>query len=253
MRDPHVQAIFYKISSGEGFSYVNPESVSFSNDLGTFDLNDGRLRVVPRDHFTNEADAHRTIEPFLQAWEIETDLTSRLGLIRFKCEGAEVIDRNPPPLGSSQVIEVGTASIVTVGCSASLHTTHSKYLQPPKTFRVTPDVQSAYERWLGYRSGKEPLQGMAYFVLTCVESIGGGRKGAAHFFQIDSSVLSKIGNLSSTKGDKSTARKAGTNVELSDSEKQWLEQTMRRVIHRLGEHSMGAPLTLISLCDLPSL
>jgi hypothetical protein len=256
VRDPHVDAIHYAVGSGEGISYRDPESVSFFNHLGTFDVSDGKLRIVPSEHFPDEDDARQAVEPFLRAWEIESDLTSHIGMIRFKFDRAEVIDRNPPLPGSSQVIELKSASMVVVGGSLSTHLTCSKYPQPPGTFRVTPEVQQAYRRWLGYRLGKEPLQSMAYFVLTQLENATGSRKNAAHSFQFDFQVLDTIGRLSSTKGDESTARKAPPGnrfQELSSSEKQWLEEAMRRVVHRLGEYASGDPLAPISLCDLPQL
>lgn len=256
MRDPHVQTIHYEAGSGEGISYRNPESISFSNHLGTFDLSDGKLRIAPTEHFLDEDEARRAVEPFLRAWEIEADLTSNIGMIRFKFDRAEVIDRNPPPPGSPQVIKIKGVSTVSLAGSVSVHLTCSKYPQPPGTFRATPEVQHAYRRWLGYRSGKEPLQSMAYFVLTLLESTAGSRQDAAHSFQIDLPVLGTIGRLSSTKGDESTARKAGPGnqfQELSGSEKQWLEEAVRRVIHRLGEHASGGSLSLISLRDLPNL
>jgi hypothetical protein len=109
---------------------------------------------------------------------------------------------------------------------------------------------------MAFRAGKEPLQSMAYFVLTLLESVAGNRQEAARSFSIDLSVLSTIGRLSSTKGDSSTARKIKSPKplqELSGPEKQWLEQAIRRVIHRLGEHASGMPLTQIKLSDLPKL
>lgn len=214
MRDPHVQAMHYEASSGKGISYRNPEPVSFSNHLGTFDLSDGKLRIVPTEHFHDEDDARRAFEPFLRAWEIEADLTSNIGMIRFKFDRAEVVDRNPPPPGSPQVIELKVASAVELADSVSVHLTYSQYPQPPKTFRATPEVQHAYRRWLGYRLGKEPLQSMAYFVLTLLVSAAGGRQNAARSFQIDAQVLGTIGKLSSTKGDESTARKASAGNQL---------------------------------------
>ena len=97
---------------------------------------------------------------------------------------------------------------------------------------------------------------MAYFVLTLLESAAGSRQGAARSFQIDLPVLAMIGRLSSTKGNESTARKAGPGnqfQELSGPEKQWLEEAVRRAIFRLGEHTSGSSLTLISLRELPKL
>lgn len=271
VRDPHVQAMHYKISSGGGVSYLNPEPMSFSNHLGTFDLSDGKLRIVPSEHFPDEHSSRRAIQPFLEEWGIEVHLTSNIEMLRFEFDRVELIDRAPPPppgvnLGAASMaqargVNLGAASIAMAGSSTSLQLTCSKYPQPPKTFRATTEVQLAYRRWLGYRSRNEPLQSMAYFVLTLLYSMAGGGKGAqnrraARLFQIDENVLRKIGELSSTKGNESTARKAagpGKQFQaLSGAEKQWLEQAIPLVIRRLGEHAYGGPLALISLRDLPS-
>ncbi len=254
MRDPHVQLMHYAVGSGEGISYQDPEPVSFSNHLGTFDLSDNKLRIAPVEHFSEEEEARRAVEPFLRAWEMEADLNSNVGMIRFTFERVELIDRDPPPPGSPQVITVKGVATISVDLSASLQITCRKYPQPPNTFRATPEVQHAYRRWIGFRSGKEPLQSMAYFVLTLLESAARGRMNAARSFNIESAVLGTIGRLSSTKGDPSTARKAGLGTqfqELTAAEKQWLEKAIPLVIRRLGEHASGAPLAPIALTDLP--
>jgi hypothetical protein len=247
----------YAVGSGEGISYRDPEPVSFVNHLGAFDLVDGKLSVTPAEHFPDEEEARRAIEPFLRDWEMDADLRLNLGMIRFTFERAELIDRDPPPPGSPQVIQLkGIASLSMVGQSVSLHLTCRNYPQPPHAFRATPEVQHAYRRWIGFRSGKEPLQSMAYFVLTLLESAAGDRKNAARSFNIDVEVLRTIGRLSSTKGDPDTARKAapGTSFqELTGAEKQWLEKAIPLVIRRLGEHSSGAKLSPICLTDLPSI
>ncbi len=254
MRDPHVEAMIYEVSSGEGISYRDPEPISFSNHLGAFNLSDGKLRIIPAEHFANEDNARQVIEPFLQAWEIKADLTSNIGMIRFKFVHAEIIDRNPPPPGSSQIVNVKAAGMVSLGGSVSVHLISSKYPTPPETFRTTPEVSHAHRRWLGYRQGKEPLQAMAYFVLTLLETGAGGRQNAAHLFNIDIEVLKTIGRLSSTKGDEKTARKASAMYEeLTGPEKTWLEEATRLLIYRLGEHASGVPLSRISFGDLPDL
>lgn len=256
MRDPHIEKLYFEVGSGKGISYKDPEPIAFSNQLGAFELRDGNLRIAPTEHFANEDDARQAIEPFLRAWEIEADLNSNVGMIRFKFERAELVDRDPPPLGTSRVIQAKAGESVILGESVSLHLTCSKYPQPPMAFRTTPEVEIGYRRWIGHRGGKEPLQSMAYFVLTLLQCTAGNRDQAARIFEIEPAVLNTIGKLSSTKGDSSTARKveAGNALqELSGSEKQWLEQAIRRVIHRLGEHASGAPLTRIRMSDLPKL
>jgi hypothetical protein len=239
--------LVYEIVSGEGISYRDPDPLTFSNHLANFDVAENRLRITPAEHFANEEEAREAIEPFLRAWEIDTDLKSNIGMIRFKFARVDVVDRDPPPPGSSQVIHVKGASYMVFGGSASLHLTCSKYPEPPAAFRATPEVQHAYRRWLGFRSGKEPLQAMSYYVLTVAESAAGGRQAAARKFQIQEDVLGTIGRLSSTKGDETTARKAGAGnqyEDLSAGEKRWLEEAVRLLIRRLGEHASGAPLNL---------
>ena len=254
VRDPHVQTMHYAVGAGEGISYRDPEALSFSNHLGGFELVDKELRIKPTEHFSDEREVRTAIEPFLRAWEIEADLTSNVGAIRFAFERVELIDRDPPPPGSPQVIASTGACSAFATVSAAAHLTCRTYPQPSQTFRATPEVHHAYRRWIGFRSGKEPLQSMAFFVLTLLESVAGGRKSAAHTFQIDFAVLATTGRLSSTKGDQSTARKAGRGVqfqELSETEKQWLEEAVRRVILQLGRHASGAPSAVLSMDDLP--
>lgn len=257
MHDPHVQVMHYSVGSGEGISYREPEPVSFVNHLGAFNLVEGKLSIDPVEHFPDEEDARWAIEPFLRAWEMDADLSSNLGMIRFTFDRVELIDRDPPPPGSPQVIQLkGIASLSFVGQPVSLHLTCRKYPQPPHAFRVTPEVQHAYRRWLGYRSGKEPLQSMAYFVLTLLESTAGDRRNAAQSFNIELDILRTIGRLSSTKGDPETARKASAGTqyqELTGAERQWLEKAISLVIRRIGEHASGAPLPAICLTDLPSM
>lgn len=254
MRDPHVQMMHYAVGSGESISYSDPEPLSFANHLGAFDLNLGKLKIAPVEHFPDDEEARQAIEPFLRAWEMEADLISNVGMIRFTFERVELIDRDPPPPGAPQIIQLKGIASVSVFGHASVHLTCGKYPGPPDAFRATSEVEHAYRRWIGYRSGKEPLQSMAYFVLTLLESSAGDRKEAARSFNIDLDVLRTIGRLISTKGDPGTARKVvpGTSFqELSGAEKAWLERVIPLIIRRVGEHASGTPLTLISLAHLP--
>lgn len=256
MRDPHVKAVYYEIMSGEGISYRDPEALEFSNHLGSFYASENRLQVMPTEHFASGTDAREALEPFLKAWEINADLTRNIGMLRFKFEKIDVIDRDPSPPGSPQVLHVGSISHVHATSNFSLHLTCSKYPEPPAAFNATPEVTHAYRRWLRFHSGKEPLQAMSYFVLTVAENSASGRSAAAVLYEIDSDVLRKIGELSSTKGDGLTARKAGAlnqYHDLSSTERHWLEKAVRLLISRLGEHASGAQLSRLTFSDLPDL
>ena len=258
MRDPHVERLHYEIGTDEGISYRDPAPVEFSNKIGRFQLRDGRLLFEPIEHFCDEEEARGAVEPFLHGWEMEADLTSNVGTIRFKFLRAELIDRDPPGPGESQVTRAKAASLVLMAGSVTVHLTCNKYPEPPSAFRTTPEVEMGYQRWLGFRSGKEPLQSMAYFVLTLLQSSAGNRNEAARVFQIEAEVLRTMARLSSTKGDAITARKVKVEhvqllQDLTGTEKHWLEQAVRRLIRRLGEHASGVPLTMITMQELPRL
>ena len=69
---------------------------------------------------------------------------------------------------------------------------------------ITPDVQTMYDRYMGYRQGREPLTTMAYFCLTILERStkkNHSREVAAETYGIKLEVLNKIGHLSSEKGE----------------------------------------------------
>jgi hypothetical protein len=99
---------------------------------------------------------------------------------------------------------------------------------------------------------------MAYAILSLVaKELAPTRDEATKRFQIDRAVLSKIGELTAeNRGDSTTARKfEGKPLrDLSGAEKYWLEEAIRRVILRLGEHvSAAGSVTRLELRDLPPL
>lgn len=254
MNDPHVESLTYEArAAAENISYGEPRPLDFANDIGDFRLADSVLTVAMAEHYADVESARHVVDQYLRSWEVQTDLTANPGQIKFTYKTANVIDRDPPPPGSKNVIvAVGTASIAAVTCNATVSITCGQYPDPPAEFCSTPDVELFHARWLQYREGKQPLQTMAYFVLHALESIPGGRQAAASRYSISRNVLKKIGELSSYKGDAMTARKSDY-VEMSGGEKAWLEQTVKAVILRVGEHASGAILSKLTMADLPKL
>lgn len=256
MRDPHVQRLYFNIGAEEGTSYRNPACLSFSNVLGNFETEDNKLIVEPSDHFSSEEEARAVIEPFLRSWEIEADLIGDIGTIRFRFDRVEVIDREPQPEGGSRTIELKAGVMAIVGMAATLTVTRSAYPGPPQVFRTSPEVQAAYQRWRNVRAGREPLQSMAYFLLTLIQSRAGGRKEAAAAFGIDPDVLDTVGRLTSTTGDLETARKVSHGSplrELTGTERNWCEAAVKLMIRRMGEHGSGSPVIQIRMRDLPAI
>lgn len=251
MRDPHVAAVYFKVGSAEDIFYENPEPLSFSNHLGEFSLVDGVLKVVPAEHFCSDQEARQAMDGFLRAWEIEADLKRNIGTIRFTYSRADVVDRDPPPAGEPQVIHAGgICSGIAIAANFHSHVVLGRYPEPPECFSASEYAQHAYRRWLRYRSGQEPLQAMAFFVITLMERIaGGGRAKACELFKIDMEVRKKMGDLCSERGSALTARKAQSVDfdELSPIEQEWLERAVKRLIFRLGELAAGQTLELITL------
>ena len=154
VRNPHVTRLHFEIRSDKETAYENPEPLIFEAPLGRFDARDGKLLVEPADHFADEAAARSVIEPFLRSWEIETDLDANPGTIRFKFHSADLVDRDPPPLGSDLSIQLTGESLLITGGTIETLITRRKYPPPPTAFEATVDVARAHARWLDYRAGK---------------------------------------------------------------------------------------------------
>lgn len=255
MNDPHVEKLIYSVAAAvDHISYSEPEPIQLKNELAKFDLKDGTLEVTPADHYPTEESARDFIDPYLKAWEIQTDVTSNLGAMEFKFVRADIIDREPSPPGTHN-IQAETGIFKLTGHPVTLSITCKYYPEPPEEFLATSAVQIAHARWKGYLEGKESLQGMAYFMLTILEREFGDRRGLASNLKISKKVLDKLGRIVSERGDENTARKApskGNFEPLTAPERAYVEQLSKELIHRTGQHAAGRILELLTLTDLPN-
>ena len=254
--DLQVVALNYVVEHGDGISYNSPPPIEFETSACRYRLADGKLRCELIQHFADVGAAREAAEPVLRAWEVSSDIRGRTGDLRFRFDSPEVIDRNPPEPGSIRGLAMIAlpGAFVTASGMVSFHVTKRAYPEPPTDFAVNPNVDTLARRYDGYRSGREPLQGMAYFALTVVESMGGGRKSAAKRLGVDEAVLRKIGELSSTRGDVESARKAGNALlPLTGEERAWLEAAVRELILRVGDTRPAAARPVLSMGGLPPL
>ena len=256
MRDPHVKSLRYKLKTHATTIYKNPPAVKVIRAEFECLLNDGVLTCHMREHYPAVGEARRVVEDFLHSWEIKTELEMGRGEMRFKFEDSQVIDRDPPPPGSPKIVRVSGTVNITSNVSGILHIKRRKYPDPPTVFTVTPDVETLWQRYNNFLDGKEPLPSMAYFCLTVVQNKAGGRKPAAKLFLIQETILSKLGDLTSNKGDAETARKApkeGSIPALSEKEKKWIEAVVKILIRRTGELVNIQSSQLITMTDLPKI
>lgn len=259
MRDPHVESLRYRLKTSATTTYKNPPAVKVIRDEFECHLNDGVLTCRIREHYPAVEEARRVVEGFLSSWEIKTALELGRDEMRFQFEDSHVIDRNPPPPGSPKNIQLSGTVVMTSNTSAILHVTRRKYPDPPTVFTVTPDVETLWQRYNNYLDGKEPLSSMAYFCLTVVQNKADGRKSrksAAKLFSIQKTILCKLGNLTSNKGDAETVRKApekGSITALSEKEKKWIEAVVKILIRRTGELANIQSVRRITMTDLPKI
>lgn len=256
MRDPHVESLIYKLQTAQNVTYDNPSPLEIDYEEFSSRLDNDVLTCQMEVHYPSIEAARRVVDPYLRAWEIDAALNFGRGEIRFIYENGKVVDRNPALPGEPQVLKISSTGHLHFSGTATIHVTRKQYPKPPKTFSVSPDVQTLWHRYKMYLDGKEPLLSMAYFCLTVIEARAGGRSRASAIFAIEEEVLRKLGELTSIRGDSLTARKAPrktTVIPLADKERAWIEAVIKHLIRRVGELASGHTPSKLKMTDLPSL
>lgn len=248
MNDPHVVWLQYRDETPAFINYVNPSSVSWDNTIFDVVLSDGILTCTMKQHFDSIPDALDAVEPYLRSWKVETALRLGRDELQFTYHSADLIDRNPPPGNGISGWAYNMLEPIQASATAVLQPlTLTSYPGPPTRFRVNANVETMWQRYQGYIAGREPLQSMAYFCLTVIENDAGTRRKAAMRYDIDDRVLSKLGQLTSTKGDHSTSRKMTGGTSLTNEENRWIEAAVKVLILRMGEYDPQNPMPLLMM------
>lgn len=109
----------------------------------------------------------------------------------------------------------------------------------PADFIATPDVELLWTRYKMYLQGRDQLLSMAYFCLSYIEGIAGGRRiDASNKYGVNRDDLNRLGELTSARGDKLSARKGVRNnfLPLTDEDTLWVEGFVKLLIRRIGEY-----------------
>lgn len=256
MQDPHVATLLYRLETDKYTTYNNPPPIMFRVEVFSAELKNDLLKVTLERHFSTVEQARNEVERFLRAWELDIALKRGHGEFRLEYESSEVIDRNPLPKDNPETVNLSAHAIASASIKAEVSVVRGRYPDPPKYFRVSPTVETLWQRYQGYKNGNEPLMSMAYFCLTAVENLGGGRKQSATWLQISNDVLNKLGQITSTRGDGTTARKHTQNssfTPISDAERAWVENVIKTTIRRVAEIEQSDSLPIIGMSDLPAL
>jgi hypothetical protein len=153
MRDPHVASLTYLAIPSETASFDQVPPLEGTIGGSKFFLGDGKLRIEPTIHFPGIEQARNYVDPLLESWEIDIALRFGNPELSFKYETAEVLDRNPPPPGFAQTIQVQSVAEVNAVGNVTVHVSRGKYPDPPTIFRTNPDVDTLWHRYQRYKSG----------------------------------------------------------------------------------------------------
>ena len=256
MNDPHVVALIYRVEHGNSVDYGEAQPLIREESAFRVEVKDNQARFELKDHYATEEDARNAIKDYNDDWECHACLEHGLDYFRLLFDEAEIVDRNP----TSGVRHLGvTFAPLTVGpISATLTVVVPNYPAPPSEVNFKDsNVKRMYQRYMEYRQGTEKLPGMAQFCLTVLEDSTGMKKNrrpaAAQKYQIDLSVLKKIGALADGKGGSSARKAKGVKEDFTNEEHAFLEQAIQRIIRRAAEkaHNSKKEFPQISLSDLP--
>ena len=221
MNDPHVVALIYRVEHGNSVDYREANPLVRDEPAFRLEVKDNQARFELKNHYATEKDARNVIRDYIDSWEIDACLEHGPDSFRLQFDKAEIRDRKPTP-GIKDVAVTFRSGAPTM--SVALTRCALNYPIPSTEVNFfDPNVQTMYQRYMGYRQGKEPLPSMANFCLTVLEDATGQkrtrRKAAAKKYQIGLSVLSEVGRLADGKGGSSARKAKGVKKDFTNRER----------------------------------
>ncbi len=265
LNDPHVDELRYHIETADDLVFRDPPPIGDETGAFRMALAEGVATFEMKEHHPSAETARIPVEEYLRTWEIDLALQRGRTSLWFVFDGAQVIDRDPPPSpppGTPITREVTDAQGISDSVRPSL--TKGEYPTPPENFVADVDTRAMWEQYERYLQGRDRLLPMAYSCLSRLEfkarfhPVKGKRQKAASMYRIDYEVLDKLGELTNKLGDEVGARKLSSQSELRPPNPQeiaWTEATLRRIIRRAGEYAADPQKqwSQITMSDLPRL
>ena len=245
MNDPHIAALIYKIEHGPSVDYRKAESIDHEEAEFRVKIAKDQVRFEFKEHYATEDAARKAIEDYIRVWEFSACLKNGPSYFKLKFDHAQIEDRNPTP-GVVMVAAHPARYEVKVGKATGV-VSPACYPPPPSGLKITPDVQTMYDRYMGYRQGREPLTTMAYFCLTIIED------NPTTIKDVSSRARDKIRQLSSGKGGQQARKASGKDTDLTAQDRRFLEEAIKAIILQVAERARAPDRNLpkISLSDLP--
>ena len=255
MNDPHVVALWYRIEHGDSVDYGKAQPLDRAETGFRVKAEQGRVCFEFKDHYATKDAARKAIKDYIRVWEFDAGLRGGPHSLKLRFDRAQITDRKPPPPDAGVVLVAGIASARARVATAKL-VVGKNYPSPPSGLMLTTGVQTMYDRFQGYRLGREPLASMVYFCVTVLEGPPrkkARKKAAAKKYGIQLEVLSKLGELCSKKGGQQARKVLGKDNDLTAQESRFMEEAIRAVIRRAAKkaHAPDSDLPEISLSDLP--
>ena len=251
MNDPHVVALEYRIEHGPDIDWSRAAPLDKEEGLFRVQAENGRVRFELKEHHASEEAARNAVEAqYIPNWEFVIGLVRGPNTFTLRFDRSEIVDRNPPP-GPSPISVHFRAGVPTVSVKVAPPRPPAFPEPPPVAIMRSPDVESMYQRYLGYLRGAEPLPAMAYFCLTVLEQMAGDRRKAARHFAISDNVLQKIGDLCG-KGGVIARKRDGLTHPYTPDDERFLKTAVRTVIRRAAEveYAMDPNRRQITLADI---
>ena len=239
MNDPHVVALEYRIEHGPDIDWSRATPLHKEEEGFDVRAENGRVRFEFNEHHASEEAARFTVEAgYIPNWEFTVGLQHGPNALRLRFDRSKIIDRNPPP-GPPTLSAHFRSGIPKISATLA-PSAPSTFPEPGRTaIRRSPDVDSMYEHYLRHLAGGEPLPAMAYFCLTKLEQMAGGRDAAAARFGVSKQVLRRIGELSTNKGGASARKAVGQAAPYTPEEERFLRSAIKTLIQRAAEVECG--------------
>lgn len=263
MNDSYVESLLYSLRTDESLEFGVPPPLEHETDKLRLRLDEGVLTVWPKVNFASAEAAKDVVDAYLRAWEIHEATRNGQRRLRFEFESANITDRDPPPEGP-RTAEYVVSRFDTLRSVRRKPERLGSYPAPPQTFTASPDVETMWQRYEGYLEGREPLLSMAYFCLTVLEHAARNAPGKSKLkkvrnaYGVDEKVLRELSRLSSTAGNRISARKVDAQsqgVPLTRQEEDWVKRCVAVLIRRAGEvaadpQAATSPITMTTLSSL---
>ena len=176
MNDPHVAVLIYKIEHGDSIDYSKAKPLDHEEAGFRVKITNGQVCFKFKDHYASVDEAREAIGDYIRSWEFDAGLREGPNRFKLKFDQSQIEDRNPTP----GAVSIGTPIRFSFTVSEPTVTlSPACYPPPPSGLKLTPDVQTLYDRYVGYLQGREPLTTLAYLCLTILES--STKKGSSGF------------------------------------------------------------------------